>query len=149
MTLDHSGHMSSPSSYQGQGKFPACGLGLSRVRREGGGSSGAAKLAGRVGLHLCARTAVSVYNSLGAAASITPVCCDPGGNAQTEQPARGGCIHAAEEGLSEPVCQVTATPVSSHLLRDVSEIRGTASPHNDTGMDAGVCHWDHYRLLQQ
>lgn len=55
----------------------------------------AAKPAGRVGLLLCACTAVSVYNSLGSAASITPACCDPGGKAQREQPVRGGCIHTA------------------------------------------------------
>lgn len=81
----------------------------------------AAKLAGRVVLHLCAGTAVSIYNSLSSAASITPVCCDRGGNGQTEWPVRRGCIHTAEEGLSEPVCQVTATPVSSRPLT-VSEI---------------------------
>lgn len=91
-----------------------------------------AKPAGSVGLHLCACTEVSSYNSLGTAASITPGCCDPGGNAQAEQPVRGGCFHAAEEGLSEPVCQVTATPVSRQFLRDVSEIRGTTSPYRNT-----------------
>lgn len=85
--------MSSTFFHQGQGKFPA--LGLSKVRWEGsepapGAMARAGKLALRVWLHLCACTAVSIYNSLGTAASITPVCCDPAGNALTEQPVTGG-----------------------------------------------------------
>lgn len=59
------------------------------------------------------------------------VCCDPGGNTQTER------------RLSEPVHQVTAAPVSSHFLRDVAETRGSESPHGNTCMDE-----NNNRLLQ-
>lgn len=38
-----------------------------------------------------------------------------------KSPVRGGCIQAAEDELSEAVCQVTDTPVSSLFLKDVSE----------------------------
>lgn len=136
MTLDHSGHMSSSSSHKGQGKFPASGLRLSRVRRE-----------------------VDLYPSQ--RGWVTSVCLHSGVHLQLTGHcsfhytcllwSRRKCPDWAswERRLSEPVCQVTATPVSSHFLRDVSEIRGTVSPHSNTCMYAGACHWNNYRLLQR
>lgn len=90
----------------GSGKVPCLWFRFEhRVRRERSeepvpeSMARAAKLAGKVGLHLCAWTAVSIYNSLGTAASITPVCCDPGGNAQTERTVRGGWLRLSVSWL--------------------------------------------------
>ena len=77
-----------PRSHQGQGKFPACGLGLRRVCR-GERARACTRVNGPrskacwegLGYTCVPPRPVSVYDSLGTAAAVTPVCCDPRGNA--------------------------------------------------------------------
>lgn len=63
---------------------------------------------GELGLPVCVCAAVSTYNTLDTAASITHDCCDAGGKAQT---------HAAEGEMNESVwcpvdpCRIIDTQV--------------------------------------
>lgn len=82
VNVDDRGHVSSPASHESQWKLLACGLVFSGAE--------AAKLAGKVGLHLHACTPVSIYNRLGSVAHVTTRLLW----------SRRKSLHAAEERLS-------------------------------------------------